>query len=269
MNPEAVWQFITHQGLDLMLKVLGALATWVCGRWLIGHATRLMHPLLLLRGQMDATLAQYLASIVKGLLHVLLVLLILDIFGISTTSLAALLAGAGLALGAAWGGLLSHFAAGLFLQVMRPYRVGDHVTLAGITGRVNELGLVNTQLISSDHVLTLVGNNKVFSEVIRNYSALPARRVECQVRLAHGVDAEQAMARIRAALQAVPHVCIAPPPEIGIAEFSAEGPVLNVRPYTHTDHYWQVFYDTHRMLQAELREAGYPVPEKPIRVRQI
>ena len=217
---------------------------------------------------MDATLAQYLTSIGKGLLHALLVVLILDIFGISTTSLAALLAGAGLALGAAWGGLLSHFAAGLFLQVLRPYRVGDHVTLAGITGRVNELGLVNTQLISSDHVLTLVGNNKVFSEVIRNYSALPARRVECQVRLAHGVDAEQAMARIRAALETVPHVCSTPPPEIGIAEFSPEGPVLNVRPFTHTDHYWQVYYDTHRVTLNALVEAGYPVPEKHIRLHQ-
>ena len=149
MNPEVVWQFLTTQGLELALKVLGALTTWVTGRWLISQLTRVIR-LALLRGHMDPTLAQYLTSISKGLLHALLVVLILDIFGISTTSLAALLAGAGLALGAAWGGLLSHFAAGLFLQVLRPYRVGDHVNLAGITGRVSELGLFNTQLISSD-----------------------------------------------------------------------------------------------------------------------
>ena len=267
MNPEVVWQFLTTQGLELALKVLGALATWVGGRWLISQLTRVIR-LALLRGHMDPTLAQYLTSISKGLLHALLVVLILDIFGISTTSLAALLAGAGLALGAAWGGLLSHFAAGLFLQVLRPYQVGDHVNLAGITGRVRELGLFNTQLISSDHVLTLVGNNKVFSEVIRNYSALPERRVDCQLKLAHGVDAQEAMARIRDALASVPHVCTTPPPEIGIAEFSAEGPVLNVRPFTHTDHYWQVYYDTHRVALGAMVEAGYPVPEKPLRIRE-
>lgn len=267
MNPEVVWQFLTTQGLELALKVLGALTTWVAGRWLIGQLTRLIR-LTLLRGHMEPTLAQYLTSISKGLLHALLVVLILDIFGISTTSLAALLAGAGLALGAAWGGLLSHFAAGLFLQVLRPYRVGDHVNLAGITGRVSELGLFNTQLISTDHVLTLVGNNKVFSEVIRNYSALPERRVDCQLRLAHGVNADEAIARIRAALATVPHVCSTPPPEIGIAEFSPEGPVLNVRPFTHTDHYWQVYYDTHRVVLGVLVDAAYPVPETPIRLRE-
>ena len=268
MNLEVVWQFVSTQGLELATKVLGALLAWMAGRWLIAQLIRLLG-LSLQRSHTDPTLAQYLQSIGKGLLHGLLVLLILEIFGISTTSLAALLAGAGLALGAAWGGLLSHFAAGLFLQVLRPYRVGDHVTLAGITGRVRELGLVNTQLISSDQVLTLVGNNKVFSEVIRNYSALPARRVDCQVKLAHGVDADEAMARIRAALETIPHVCATPAPEIGIAEFSAEGPVLNVRPFTHTDHYWQVLYDTHRVVLGEMVDAGYPVPEKPIRLRGL
>ncbi|RUP28898.1 MAG: mechanosensitive ion channel family protein [Curvibacter sp.] len=268
MNLEVVWQFVSTQGLELATKVLGALLAWMAGRWMITQLIRLLG-LSLQRSHTDPTLAQYLQSIGKGLLHGLLVLLILEIFGISTTSLAALLAGAGLALGAAWGGLLSHFAAGLFLQVLRPYRVGDHVTLAGITGRVRELGLVNTQLISSDQVLTLVGNNKVFSEVIRNYSALPARRVDCQIKLAHGVDADEAIARIRAVLETIPHVCATPEPEIGIAEFSAEGPVLNVRPFTHTDHYWQVLYDTYRVVLGEMADAGYPVPEKPIRLRGL
>lgn len=122
MNTEAMWTFLGTQGVDFGLKVLAAIAVWVLGRWLIGWARRLAH-LALQRGRrVDETLACYLSSALSMALNVLLVLAVLDVFGVRTTSFAALLAGAGLAIGTAWGGLLTHFAAGVFLQVLRPYR---------------------------------------------------------------------------------------------------------------------------------------------------
>ena len=264
MNTETVLTFLTTQGADFALKVLGAIAAWIVGRWLIGVALRLVGAALQRGGKADPTLTNYLLSIVSGLLNIVLVLALLDIFGVNTTSFAALLAGAGLAIGTAWGGLLAHFAAGVFLQVLRPYKVGDFVTAGGVTGTIKELGLFGTTFITPDNVVTIVGNNAVFSGSIQNFSALAYRRVDCLAKVAHGVDVADAIARLRAALVAVPNVVASPGPDVAILQFTPEGPLLAVRPYTHTDHYWQVYFDTNNAVVATFGAAGYPVPETPV-----
>jgi small conductance mechanosensitive channel len=264
MNWESIWQLLTHQGLDLVLKLVGAITTWTIGRWVLTQAMRVVSALIDRGRRMDPTLAKYLKAVAAVVLHVLLIVVVLDIFGISTTSLAALLAGAGLAVGAAWGGLLRHFAAGIYLQLIRPYQVGDLVSLGGIQGRVEELGLFNTRLINNDNVLTVVGNDKIFTDTVHNFSAMPARRVECLVKIAHGVDVTRAMETLRAAVQTIAHVCTEPPPEVGIWQFTAEGPLLCVRPYTPAEHYWQVYFDTHRSVALALAEGGFPPPQFPL-----
>lgn len=269
MNTEAIWQFLSTQGVDFGLKLLGALAAWIVGRWLIGLALRVMGAALKRGGKVDQTLAHYLTSIISVLLNVVLILAILDIFGVKTTSFAALLAGAGLAIGTAWGGLLAHFAAGVFMQVLRPYKVGDFVTAGGITGTVKELGLFGTTLVTPDNVITIIGNNAVFSASIQNYSTLPYRRVDCLAKVANGVNVEEAMVRLRAAVSVIPHVATTPAPDIEILQFTPEGPLLCVRPYTHTDHYWQVYFDTHKAVVSTFGAAGYPVPETPLAYRTV
>lgn len=269
MNTEVIWTFLSTQGADFGLKLLGALAAWVIGRWLIGLALRLMGAALRRGGKVDQTLTHYLSSIISVLLNVVLVLAILDIFGVKTTSFAALLAGAGLAIGTAWGGLLTHFAAGVFMQVLRPYKVGDFVTIGGITGTVKELGLFGTTVITPDNVTTIVGNNTVFSGSIQNFSALPLRRVDCLAKVANGVDVLDAIARLKAAVAAIPNVANTPAPDVEILQFTPEGPLLCVRPYTHTDNYWQVYFDTHKAVVSTFGAAGYPVPETPVAHRTL
>jgi small conductance mechanosensitive channel len=269
MNTEAVWTFLSTQGVDFGLKLLGALAAWIIGRWLIKLSLRLMAAALRRGGKFDQTLSNYLTSILSGLLHVILVLAILDIFGVKTTSFAALLAGAGLAIGAAWGGLLSHFAAGVFMQVLRPYKVGDFVTVGGTTGTVKELGLFGTTVITPDNVVTIIGNNTVFSGQIQNFSSLPYRRVDCLAKVANSVDVTDAMARLRRGVSAIPNVATTPAPDIEILQFTPEGPLLCVRPYTHTDNYWQVYFDTHKAVVSSFGAAGYPVPETPVVHRNL
>jgi len=269
MNTEAVLTFLSTQGVDFGLKLLGALAAWVIGRWLIGFALRVMGAALRRGGKVDQTLAHYLTSILSVLLNIILILAILDIFGVKTTSFAALLAGAGLAIGTAWGGLLSHFAAGVFMQVLRPYKVGDFVTVGGTTGTVKELGLFGTTLITPDNVITIVGNNTVFSGQIQNFSSLPVRRVDCLAKVANSVDVQDAIARLRQAVVAIPNVAQTPAPDIEILQFTPEGPLLCVRPYTHTDNYWQVYFDTHKAVVSTFGTAGYPVPETPVAHRNL
>ena len=267
MNTQEIWHFITTQGTDLGIKLATAIVAWVVGRWLIALATGLMGKLLARGGKIDATLANYLKSITSVLLNVVLILAILDIFGVKTTSFAALLAGAGLAIGAAWSGMLGNFAAGVFMQVLRPYKVGDFISAGGVVGTVTELGLFATTIVTPDNVLTVVGNGKVFGDNIQNFSALPVRRVDCVAKVANSVNPLDAIARLKPVIAAIPNVAASPAPDIEILEFTPEGPKLCVRPYTHTDHYWQVYFDTNKAIVETFGSAGYPVPETPVAYR--
>jgi small conductance mechanosensitive channel len=264
LNLDTVRIFLMTRGIDLGTKVLGAIVLWVIGRWVIGIITGLLRKLLARNGRVDPTLANYLASILGALLNLLLILAILQVFGVQTTSFAALLAGLGLAIGTAWGGLLAHFAAGIFMQVLRPFKVGDFVMAGGVTGTVQELGLFGTTIITPDNVTTIVGNNKIFSDTISNYSTLPVRRVELTAKIANGVDPIDAANRLRAAVVKIPNVADSPAPDIEVLSFTPEGPLLCVRPYTNTSTYWQVYFDTNRAIIETFREAGYPTPETPL-----
>ena len=269
MDLETVRTFIMTRGIDFGTKVVAAIVLWIVGRWIINLIAGLLRKMLSRNQRVDPTLAHYLSSILAGILNLLLVLAILQVFGVQTTSFAALLAGLGLAIGTAWGGLLAHFAAGVFMQVLRPFKVGDFVTAGGVTGTVKELGIFGTTIVSPDNVVNIVGNNKIFSDTISNFSATPVRRVELTAKIANGVDPVEATRRLRTAIAAIPNVAQDPPPDVEVLSFTPEGPLLCVRPYTNNDHYWQVYFDTNRAIVETFREAGYPTPETPSIIRRV
>lgn len=245
------------------LKIVGAIIVWIVGRYVIKLAVRLMSAGLL-RQRLDSTLTRYLGNIVNVGLTIGLVIALLGYFGFETTSFAALIAGVGLAIGAAWAGLLANFAAGAFLVVLRPFKVGDYVKIVGIEGTVKEIGLFSTVIETPDHVLSYMGNNKIFSETIQNYSASPTRRVERTAQLAHNVDVHDAIKRLKEAVIKIPNVAKTPEPVVEIVDFTTRGPLLAVRPYTHNDNYWQVYFDTNKAISDTFGEAGYPVPSEHV-----
>jgi small conductance mechanosensitive channel len=243
----------------VIFKIAGAIILYLIVRRLIGLSIRLLSRLLTAR-HFDATLTRYVVSILAVGLNIVLVVAILGYFGVETTSFAALLAGVGLAVGAAWSGMLSNFAAGALLIVFRPYKVGDYVVAGGVEGTVVEIGLFNTTLLTPDSVTTIVGNAKVSADTIKNFSTYEFRRVDRTAQLAFGVDPLDAIARLKPALAAIPNVVRDPPPDVEILDFNAMGTLLAVRPYCHSDHYWQVYFDTNRLIAATFGTAGYPVP---------
>jgi len=259
MDFAALQAFVSATLLTLAIKVLAAIAFWVIGRWIIRRVVGWTRSGME-RSRLDPTLARYLGAILGVLLNVALVIGILGYFGFQTTSFAALLAGAGVAIGAAWSGLLGNFAAGAFMLVLRPFQVGDVVSAGGVTGTVHELGLFGTTLITPDNVMTIVGNGKIFSDTIQNYSALPVRRVERTAQLAGGVDVAEASQKLRAALASIPNVVASPAPEVVVLDMNLNGPVLGVRPYTAQAHYNQVYVDTNEAILRVAREAGWPAP---------
>jgi len=262
MNAQDVtrWQDMALQyGSELGVKVLAAIAFWVIGRWLIHQVGRIVQGTLE-RQKVDATLMRYLGTVINVTLNILLVIGILGYFGIQTTTFAALFAAAGVAIGMAWSGLLANFAGGVFLIILRPMKVGDFVSVAGVTGTVKEVGLFTTAINTPDNVLTLVGNNKIFSDTIQNFSINAYRRVELKAQLSGAADHAAAMALLKEKIGLVPNVLANPPVEVEILEFNLVGPVLAVRPYCHNDHYWQVYFDTNRTIREALGAAGFPAP---------
>jgi len=206
-------------------------------------------------------------NIVSVLLNVALIEAILGYFGVETTTFAALLVAAGVAIGLAWSGLLANFAAGAFLIVLRPFKAGDFITAGGVTGTVKEVGLFVTTINTLDNVFTIVGNNKIFSDNIQNFSANPFRRVDLVAQLNHAVDHKTAIYILKERLAKIPNVVTTPAPDVEILTFNLAGPVLAVRPYCHTDNYWQVYFDTNRLIRESFGEAHFPVPEQHYVVR--
>jgi len=250
---------IVTTATDVGLKILAAIAFWVIGRWLIGVALGMVRASLE-KQKVDPTVLRYLGSVITVTLNVLLVVGILGYFGIQTTTFAALIAAAGVAIGLAWSGLLAHFAAGAFLVVLRPMKVGDFVSIGGVTGTVMELGLFTTTINTPDNVQTIIGNNKVFSDTIQNFTVNPFRRVDLKCQLSGAADHQAAMAVLREKIAAIPNVLPEPKVDVEILDFTLVGPVLAVRPYCHNDHYWQVYFDTNKVIREALAEAGFPAP---------
>jgi len=248
------------------LKILGALVLFFVGRMLIRFSTRLMGGLLT-RQKIDATLVSYATTSLGIVLNVVLVVAILGFFGVETTSFAALLAGVGLAVGAAWGGLLANFAAGVFLIVLRPFKVGDHIHAGGVEGGVQAIGLFTTTISTGDNVLIHLGNNKIFSDNIQNFSANPYRRVDLEAQLADTVNPFSARELLMGVLPAIPNVLPQPAPVVEIVRFNFAGPVLAVRPFCHDKDYWQVYFDTNTAIAQAFGKAGYPMPAQNYAVR--
>lgn len=246
-------------------KLIGAVALWIVGRMLIRLGMRLLGGGM--RAQnVEATLIRYVQNTVNVLLTIILVIAILEVFGVQTTTFAALLAGAGLAIGAAWSGLLSNFAAGAFMVILRPFRVGDFVNAGGITGTVQEIGLFVTTINTPDNIRTFVGNNKIFSDTIHNYSANPYRRVDITAQIAHSLDTPTAMRNLAERVAQIPNVQTQPAPDIKILSHTPTGCVIAVRPYCSNDHYWQVYFDTQECIRATLGAGGFPAPEFVVEV---
>ena len=247
------------------LKVLGAIVLWIIGRKLIEFGRRMV--VRSLKYPFDQTVAFYIGTAVSVILTIALIIAILGLFGIQTTSFAALLAGVGVAIGLAWSGLLSNLAAGVFLLILRPFKVGDFISAGGTLGTVDEIGLFVTTVTTLDNVRTFVGNGKVLGDNIQNFTANPYRRVDLVAQLDNSVSHVDAIRLLKERLRRIPNVVAEPVPDVEILTFTPLGPVLAVRPYCHNDHYWQVYFDSNRAIREVGGDAGFPAPQQHVFVR--
>ena len=244
-------------GIPIALKLLGAILVWIIGRIIISAVRSIIRRALTTR-KLDETLKSYVDSALGVLFTILLLLTVLSVFGVETTSFAGLIAAGGVAIGMAWSGLLSNFAAGVFMVVLRPFKVGDFITAGGVTGTVTEIGLFVTTINTMDNIRTFTGNSKIFVDTIHSLTANPYRRVELTAPLAFGVDPQDAIKRLKDRISKIPNVVKDPAVFIEVVEVNGGGTVLAVRPFCHNDHYWDVYFATLQAIAEEFKKAGYP-----------
>ena len=270
MNSDIVGQatnLFTLYVVPLGWKLAGAIAVWIVGGWVI-RILRAAIERTMRAKKVEPTLAGYIEASANVLLKLLLFIAVLSVLGIETTSFAALIAALALAIGAAWSGLLANFAAGMFLMVLRPFKVGDMITAGGVTGDVREIGLLVTAVDTVDNIRVYVGNNKLFSDSIQNYSTNAYRRVDLKAQVAHSVNPYDAIKRLAERVARIPNIVANPAPSVEVLDFNAMGTVIAVRPFCNNNHYWQVYFDTNKAIVDVCSEANYALPETRHAIRQ-
>jgi small conductance mechanosensitive channel len=252
------------------LNVLGAIAVLAIGRIVAGIIRSSIRKGLTGAG-LDPALVPFLSSMVYYMLLAFVVVAVLNLFGIQTTSIIAVLGAAGLAVGLALQGTLSNFAAGVMLLIFRPFRIGDYVEAGGSAGDIVEIGVFSTTLNSPDNVRIVVPNSAIYGQTIRNYSANDNRRNDLVIGISYSDNIARAIEVIRGCLDADDRVLKDPAPVIAVGELADSSVRLVIRPWCHRDHYWPLRFDLMRRIKEQLEANGcsIPFPQRDVHMHQV
>ena len=247
--------------------ILLAVVILVVGRLVVNLLNRLVARMLD-RRKVDPTIQTFLKSLVNILLMVLLIVSVIGALGINTTSFAALLASAGVAVGMALSGQLQNLAGGIIVLFFRPYKVGDWIEAQGVQGKVTAIQIFHTILTMVDNKVVYVPNGVMSSGVVVNYNRNDTRRVEWVIGIDYGEDTARAEAVVREVIAADKRILDAPAPYVAVQALDASSVNLVARVWVKTPDYWDVSYDTNRRIYDAFNKAGinFPFPQQTIHV---
>ncbi len=223
---------------------------WLISAW----ASRQTRSRLESGEHLDATLRPLAARMVRVVLLVITLVAVLNRFGVETTSIVGILAAAGFAVGFALQGSLSNFAAGILIMVFKPYKMGDIVEVAGKFGKVEDIHIFNTILVTPGLKTQIVPNGKVIDGTITNFSAKGAIRIEMNVTMPYMESFPRVREVLLNALDAVPLVLKTPAPEVGIERFDSHNILVAVRPYVKPDDYWDGIFEVHKAVKTAFHD---------------
>lgn len=250
------WAFLgMYYGAQALLAIILMALAWTLSGW-ASYAVRTA----LVRIKFDETLTIFLAKFLRWTILLLGAMASLSYFGIQTTGFAAIIGAAGLAIGLAFQGTLSNFAAGAMLLIFRPYKVGDLVTVAGHLGKVCEIELFTTAIDTLDRRRIIIPNSSIYGSVIENATFHPVRRVDVPVGVAYAADIDQTRAALERALRSVPDVVADPAPEAALLELGSSSVNWAVRGYAPRDKFGDVKQAILRAVKMELDREGISIP---------
>lgn len=275
-DPATFWHNLGEQALHFGLKVLAAIAIYIVGAWIIGRIKKMMQRSFA-RRKVEPTIASFTTSLVSIVLTTLLIVMTVSALGVNTTSLAALLAAGGMAIGMALSGTVQNFAGGIMLLVFKPFQAGDYIKACGYEGTVKEVTIVSTKILTIDNRVVVLPNGTLSNGTIENFSAQPTRRVDIEVCVGYGTEVEACVAAIQKILsednriltsatnqpaaRPVGAVNIAgqpvPDPFVALHHLNANDIAFTIRAWVLSADYWPVYYDLQRRFYTELPKQGF------------
>ncbi len=264
----------TQKGIDFAVsygpKILGAIVIWIIGSWIIKKLMGAVDKLMTKRDY-DLSLKKFLTNMLGWLFKIVLILVILGTLGVETTSFAAILASAGLAVGLALQGSLANFAGGVLIMIFKPFKIGDLIEGQGITGVVKEIEIFTTKLSTPDNKLAIIPNGVLSNGNIINYTEQGQLRVDLNIGIGYGDDIKKAKDTIMKALKDNPKVLENPAPTVAVSELGDNAINLVVRPFANVADYWDVYFGALEDAKNALDAAGVsiPYPQRDVHIHNV
>lgn len=246
-------------GIDYGLKILGAIAIWVIGSWVIKMLlkgfTKVMNA-----GDYDESLKKFLRNLIKWVLKIVLIIVVLGTMGIETTSLAAVIAAAGLAIGLALQGSLGNFAGGVLIMIFKPFKIGDLIEAQGEIGVVKQIEIFTTKLTGLSNREIIIPNGALSNGNIINFTTEGTRRVDLVIGVGYDSDIKKTKEVLMNVLIAHPKVLEDPAPTVNVLELADSSINFAVRPWSSADDYWAVYFEITENVKEALDAAGIEIP---------
>jgi len=251
------------------IKILGAVAIYIVGKWIAKFLTNLFRKMLE-RSNTDITLVKFLGDLVYFGLIVLVIIAALGTLGVNTTSFAAIIGAAGLAVGLALQGNIANFGAGVVLLFLRPFKVGDFVEAGGAVGIIDTIGIFNTTFKTGDNRVIIVPNSNIIGGNITNYSREAIRRIDLVIGVGYEDDLKFVKSTLEEILANHPKVLKDPAPAVALAELADSSVNFNVRPWVKSEDYWGVRSELLETIKTTFDEKGIniPYPQMDVHVDQ-
>ena len=251
------------------IKIVAALVIYYIGRWIVRRVMRMMDRVYE-KKSVEKSLRSFLSGVVKVLLYVVVVLIVVQVLGINTTSLVAMLASAGLAIGMALSGTLQNFAGGVMILLLRPYRIGDYIDAQGEEGTVRKIGLFSTEIITNDNRIIYIPNSTISTSVIDNYSTQEMRRVDWTISVEYGTDPEKLRQVVTEMLKSDSRVAADPAPSVYLVTLADSSVNFSARAWCKNGDYWGLKFDIQERIYVELPKNGinFPFPQLDVNLKK-
>lgn len=271
-DPNTTLHNLLNDAIHFGIKVLVAILIYVVGAWFIKHIRKILSKWFLRRST-DKTLSSFVLSLVSITLTTILIIVTISTLGVNTTSLAALLAAGGMAIGMAMSGTVQNFAGGIMILAFKPFKAGDFIEAQGYSGTVSSVSIVSTSLVTPDNKSVIIPNGALFNGNINNYSRNPIRRVEWLVSVEYGTDAAKCSARLGELMRADSRVLDsstkgAADPVVVLSQLADSAVIFSARAWVKTEDFWDVYFKLNSEIYTELPKAGiqFPYPQLDVHV---
>jgi len=270
INVEEYQSLIETYAIPWGIKIIAAIAIFIIGRYISKIIIKVLKKVMI-KAKLDETISNFLGSIAQAILTVVVIIAALEQLGVNTTSVLAIFAAAGLAVGLAFKDSLSNFASGIMLILFKPFKLGDFVEAAGVSGVVENIRIFNTVMRTGDNREITVPNSQIYGGIITNFSARETRRIDLVIGIGYDDNIGTAKQLIQDIISQESRILSDPEPTIMVLELGESSIDIAVRPWVNSGDYWVVRADLLQTIKEKFDAEGLsiPYPQRDLHLHQI